>query len=163
MWSRRVWTRDLWMILATHIIDLLEIVRRRQLKLIYKSVLIAVYDQVDSVHFPERYHPSRCNSAGHCHLPARCLAGNLIEWTLFDPCTSHCHSRTLNEEYLLWIICLAGFVLSRRACSKGCASGCMFLFAECRNKSQPGYYLQDQPTFSPEFKHILKSSVNDVD
>ncbi len=32
-----------------------------------------------------------------------------------------------------------------------------------RNKGQPGYYLEDQPALSPEFKQMLKSSVDEVD
>jgi len=41
------------------------------------------------------------------------------------------------------------------------AAGFTLLYS--RNKSQPGYYLRGQPALSPEFKHILKSSVDEVD
>jgi hypothetical protein len=32
-----------------------------------------------------------------------------------------------------------------------------------RNKGLPGYYLEDHPALSPEYKQILKSSVDEVD
>ena len=41
------------------------------------------------------------------------------------------------------------------------AAGYRLLYS--RNKQQPGYYLQGQPSLSSEFKHILQNSAAEVD